>query len=421
MMPKRFIWLLLLASLTSTIRLPAHQAENNRTGFEEAKAESENGESDAQFALGQRYYEGEGVPQDFGEAVKWFRKAADLGNSKAQLMLGRCYYASEGLEKDYSEAVNWFRKAAEQGNATAQCLLGRCYQTGVGVDADVMGAVKWYRQAAEQGDANAQLRLGECYSKGEGVPKDQAEAEKWYNKAAAQGNGPIKRKFGPVAPPSRNTVQSATMSFEEMQRVYLTQNPLWPIRLATNNLSGDTHQIRWVRIMLFGNQGANPAWVPTGTNAAELDHNRKVWEALNWLEKQPRSKPITDHNGRILPVEGETAHLVEAHGWMAADLAAANEWAMLPTINAPGLSLEQSLKLLEDARAQIAARLLRDGRIILVTPGSKVCVVEYYDVGALKGLAPLSLMGGWFATWAKVELAEPGTTQTGFVSVPGIQ
>jgi uncharacterized protein len=43
------------------------------------------------------YCEGNGIPQDYTEAVKWFRKAADQGYAEAQ---GRLGYTS-ALGKKY--------------------------------------------------------------------------------------------------------------------------------------------------------------------------------------------------------------------------------------------------------------------------------------------------------------------------------
>ena len=47
--------------------------------FAETKAKAEAGDADAQYNLGWMYDEGEGVEQDFKEAVKWYQKAADQG------------------------------------------------------------------------------------------------------------------------------------------------------------------------------------------------------------------------------------------------------------------------------------------------------------------------------------------------------
>ena len=149
---------------------------------------SNKGYAEAQYYLGYCYYNGKGVTQDYTEAVKWYRKAAEQGNATAQCNLGYCYYSGEGVTQDYAEAVKWFRKAAEQGNAQAQCNLGYCYKYGEGVTQDYTEAVKWYRKAAEQGNAKAQCYLGYCYYSGEGVTQDYTEAVKWFRKSAEQGN-----------------------------------------------------------------------------------------------------------------------------------------------------------------------------------------------------------------------------------------
>ena len=145
------------------------------------------GDAKAQAHLGAYYY-GNGVTQDYAEAVKWWRKAAAQGYANAQHNLGYCYESGNGVTKDFAEAVKWYRKAAEQGYARAQCNLGACYYNGEGVTKDYAEAVKWYRKAAEKGNARAQFNLGLCYEFAKGVTKDYAEAVKWYRKAAAQGH-----------------------------------------------------------------------------------------------------------------------------------------------------------------------------------------------------------------------------------------
>ena len=148
---------------------------------------AEQGNATAQNNLGNRYYYGEGVTQDYAEAVKWYRKAAEQGNAQAQCNLGYCYSNGEGVTQDYAEAVKWYRKAVEQGHVIAQNNLGYCYQAGIGVPKDVGKAVDWYTKAAEQGYATAQCNLGYCYEKGIGVSKDEEKAVEWYTKAANQG------------------------------------------------------------------------------------------------------------------------------------------------------------------------------------------------------------------------------------------
>jgi TPR repeat protein len=51
------------------------------------QAQAEAGNADAQFLLGNAYYNGNGVPQDYNEALSWWQKAADQGNVSAKKSL----------------------------------------------------------------------------------------------------------------------------------------------------------------------------------------------------------------------------------------------------------------------------------------------------------------------------------------------
>ncbi len=134
------------------------------------------------------YENGDGVEQDYEEALEWFRKAAEQGDLLAQYSLGDMYENGNGVEQDYEEALEWFRKAAEQGLSLAQYSLGLMYENGNGVEQDYEEAEKWFRKAAEQGLSLAQYSLGLMYENGDGVEQDYEEAEKWFRKAAEQGD-----------------------------------------------------------------------------------------------------------------------------------------------------------------------------------------------------------------------------------------
>ena len=97
------------------------------------------------------------------------------------------------LAEDYPEAVRWHRQAAEQGNAPAQYYLGLMYNLGRGVAQNYAEAVRWYRKAAEQGDAEAQYSLGDMYRQGRGVAQDYVQAHKWLNIASVLGNKNTKK------------------------------------------------------------------------------------------------------------------------------------------------------------------------------------------------------------------------------------
>ena len=54
---------------------------------------------------------------------------AEQGIAGAQHFLGFMYGAGLGVPQDYAEAVRWYRRAAEQGDASAQNNLGVMYCT----------------------------------------------------------------------------------------------------------------------------------------------------------------------------------------------------------------------------------------------------------------------------------------------------
>jgi putative methionine-R-sulfoxide reductase with GAF domain len=78
------------------------------------------GDPTAQFALGARYATGEEVPQDYGEAVRWFKKAAEQGQVAAQATLGAYYWAGRGVPPDLSQAYFWSFLAEAGGDEASR-------------------------------------------------------------------------------------------------------------------------------------------------------------------------------------------------------------------------------------------------------------------------------------------------------------
>ena len=78
-------------------------------------------------------------------------------------------WVSEEVVQDYKEAVKYLRLAADQGYVRAQLNLAWCFQTGLGVGQDYKKAFRYYRLAADQGDADSACWLGVFFFKGQGV------------------------------------------------------------------------------------------------------------------------------------------------------------------------------------------------------------------------------------------------------------
>ena len=126
----------------------ALNAYDNKNYTEAFRLLSKNKESaeftpEAQVDLGLMYSDGNGVAQNYTEAIKWYRKAAELGYSYGQNNLGTVYENGEGVEKNYTEAIKWYQKAAEQGQVNGEYNLGKMYYYGHGVEKNYAEAIKW--------------------------------------------------------------------------------------------------------------------------------------------------------------------------------------------------------------------------------------------------------------------------------------
>ena len=76
----------------------------------------------AQFIVGEMYYNGLGVKKNHTEAAIWIRKAAEQGLAEAQFVTCHMNYYGLGVKEDHAEALIWCRKAAQQGHIRARIL-----------------------------------------------------------------------------------------------------------------------------------------------------------------------------------------------------------------------------------------------------------------------------------------------------------
>ena len=152
--------------------------------FEWAKPLANRGSKVCQRILGEMYAEGNGVKQDYWEAVKYLRMAADNDDVPAQFKLGKMYLNGEGVRKDIEKAVPYLASAAINGHAEAAYLIG-----GVYFSCDKHEeAAKFFLSAAKNGNADAQCALGIMFDGGIGVERNRFEALHWLKEAAKNGN-----------------------------------------------------------------------------------------------------------------------------------------------------------------------------------------------------------------------------------------
>jgi len=122
------------------------------------KALAEAGHPPAQFYLGKLYETGQnGVKQNWAEARRWTKRAAEGGDPGAMHNLALYDFHGDGGAQNLASAARWFRAAADLGVTDSQYNLGLLYQSGSGVERDIAQAYLWFSIAAARGDAQARV------------------------------------------------------------------------------------------------------------------------------------------------------------------------------------------------------------------------------------------------------------------------
>jgi len=80
------------------------------------------------------YRNGEGVEQNYGEAIKWLQNAA-RGWDDAAYELGVMYEKGIGVRNDIAEAIGWYRNAAGRENEKASARLAKMVEDAYGTNA----------------------------------------------------------------------------------------------------------------------------------------------------------------------------------------------------------------------------------------------------------------------------------------------
>ena len=162
--------------------------EGNQEYIEELMSRAKSGEGSEDYDLGQKYYYGDGVNQNYKEAFRYYMRSAEQGYVEAMTKLGLMYSRGYGVAHSFSEAAKWYAMAAEVDFPEALHNLGVLYCEGRGVTRDMDKAVEMWYRAAEKGYELSQLNLGIMYLSEE----NSEEAVKWLKKASEKGNDEAK-------------------------------------------------------------------------------------------------------------------------------------------------------------------------------------------------------------------------------------
>jgi localization factor PodJL len=181
------------------VAIPRSESLPDSIGSPKLRTAALHGDAAAAFEIGLRYAEGKGVDVNYGEAAKWYDRAAQAGVVPAMFRLGTLHEKGLGASKDIDAARRYYMQAAERGNAKAMHNLAVLDADGGGKGADYTSAAQWFRKAAEHGVADSQFNLGILCARGIGIEQNLAESYKWFSLAAAQGDVDSGRKRDEVA------------------------------------------------------------------------------------------------------------------------------------------------------------------------------------------------------------------------------
>jgi len=226
------------------------------------KSSAEKGDAQAQFNLGVMYDRGQGVAQNYVEAIKWYSKAADQNEVGAQFMLGRMHHEGRGIIQDYNKAAKWYQMAAEYGNDKAQYYLGTMHHIGEGVSIDLKEAEKWYRLAANQGHNTAQYALSVLDTQ----KLKQASSQTPLNGVANTTQSPPKPTYDPA-----QTKDTIAPSIQIASSITVKEDsPTIRGKVTdTNNVVRVT--VNGVASTLFGNAFSFTLYVPLSGITAQIE------------------------------------------------------------------------------------------------------------------------------------------------------
>jgi len=238
------------------------------------------GNAAAEFLVGVKYTEGDGVPSDLAEAAKWYQKAADQGLAPAQYRLASLYEKGRGVEKDLQKARAWYLKAAEAGNAKAMHNLAVLYAEGADGTPDFTKAARWFESAALYGIKDSLFNLGILYARGLGVEKDLTESYKWFAIAAEQGDQDAAKKRDGVAnsldqaglAKARLAVESFKLETPDPAANKVATDPEWADAGigATNASAGGSDRVDYTALVRKAQTQLNQLGFDTGTPDGQM-------------------------------------------------------------------------------------------------------------------------------------------------------
>jgi serine/threonine protein kinase len=185
-------------SLSATYLLASLYDQQGRAAqaFPLYLAAAKAGDAEAMTKTGAATAAGWGTAQSWPESIDWFTRAAAAGDPSADYALGECYALGKGVPRDPAKAfIHLDRAARDHDHILAKTLLADLYLNGAFGPPNNTEAFRLFTQAAEQGSLVARAKLGVMIYSGkivdgqplEGKPQPSKEGYREAFQIFAQG------------------------------------------------------------------------------------------------------------------------------------------------------------------------------------------------------------------------------------------
>lgn len=150
-----------------------------------SKAAAEKGYKHAYYYLGEAYYFGYGVKQDYQKAIYCYEK--DSYDPDTAYSLGYIYEHGKGVEIDGKKAATYYQNSAAYGNNDARVALAMLYKKGKIIAQNLFKAFDLLQSAAEENHPQGMFEYGKMLYYGEGCSKNHTQAEYYITESSKLG------------------------------------------------------------------------------------------------------------------------------------------------------------------------------------------------------------------------------------------
>lgn len=92
------------------------EPDDRQTALDACHALAQQGDSEAQFELGEYFFEGQLAPRDLEQALTWFERASLQGHAEAQYKLGMMFFRGDGVPANNIQAYVVLKMSAVNGS-----------------------------------------------------------------------------------------------------------------------------------------------------------------------------------------------------------------------------------------------------------------------------------------------------------------